>query len=215
MLDFDLVKFLIDNQIENLYPVSFKLKTAKVLVLETKNLSISNKIANISSLRDFQYNGKITLFQKDISSLKKQDIQNYRSKISIGGGDDLLFHNMSIINNIALPLRISNISEQIIEKRIEELFLWLNIKNMIYKEVTSLNEHEHKLLQIVRAVTTNPKILILVNPLAFNSPFNEIILKLINGLISYKTTLLILGNFNYNYQSVLRDLEIIKLNSVV
>ena len=215
MLDFDLVKFTVSNQIENLYPVSFKLKTANTIVLKTKNLFISTKIAEVSSLRDFQYNGKITLFQKNISSLKNKEIRNYRSKISIAGGNDLLFYNMSIINNIALPLRIRNISKKVIKKRIEELVLWLNIKNIVYKEVKNLNEHEYKLIQLVRAVITNPKILILINPLSLNSSFNEIILKLLNGLMSYKTTLLILENLNYNYEGFFKGLEIIKLNSDV
>ena len=213
MLDFDLVKFTVSNQIENLYPVSFKLKTANTIVLKTKNLFISTKIAEVSSLRDFQYNGKITLFQKNISSLKKKEIRNYRSKISIAGGNDLLFYNMSIINNIALPLRIRNVSKKVIKKRIEELVLWLNIKNIVYKEVKNLNEHEYKLIQLVRAVITNPKILILINPLSLNSSFNETILKLLNGLMSYKTTLLILENLNYNYEGFFKGLEIIKLNS--
>ena len=214
MLNFDLVKIPNGIQTESSYLLSFKLKTASTLVLETKNLSISNKIAEFASLRGFQYNGKITLFEKEISLLKNQEIINYRKKVSIAGGDDPLFNNISIINNIVLPLRVRNISEKIIEKRLEELVLWLNLNSIIYKEVKRINEHELKLLQIVRAIITNPKILILINPLTLNSSFNEITLKLINGLMSYKTTLLILENLNYNYQGVLKNLEILELNSV-
>jgi D-methionine transport system ATP-binding protein len=215
LLNFDLVIIPNKTQIEKSCSLSFKLKTSSTLVLETKNLSISNKIAKLSSLRDFEYNGKITLYEKEIRLLKNQEIINYRNKISLAGGDEPLFNNISIKNNLVLPLRIRNISEKIIEKRVEELVLWLDLNNIIYKEVKSLNEHELKLLQIVRAIITNPKILILINPLTLNSSFNAIILKLINGLISYKTTLLILENHNYNYQGVLENLEILKLNSVV
>ena len=215
MLNFDLVNITNETQTAKPDLLSFKLKASHTLVLETKNLSISNKIAKLSALRDFQYNGKITLYKKDIRSLKNQEIINYRNKISVAGGDEPLFNNISIKNNLVLPLRIRNISEKIIEKRLEELVLWLDLNNIIYKEVKSLNEHELKLLQIVRAIITNPKILILINPLTLNSSFNAIILKLINGLMSYKTTLLILENHNYNYQGVLENLEILKLNSVV
>ena len=65
MLVFDLVKMPIDNQIKNPVRLSFKLKAANTFVLETENLYISNKIVNLSSLRDFQYYGKIKLFEKD------------------------------------------------------------------------------------------------------------------------------------------------------
>ena len=65
MLVFDLVKMPIDNQIKNSVRLSFKLKAASTLVLETENLYISNKIVNLSSLRYFQYYGKIKLFEKD------------------------------------------------------------------------------------------------------------------------------------------------------
>ena len=215
MLNFDLVIIPNKTPIEKSDSLSFKLKTASTLVLETRNLSISNKIAKLSSLRDFEYNGKITLYEKEIRLLKNQEIINYRKKISVAGGDEPLFNNISITNNLVLPLRIRNISEKIIEKRVEELVLWLELNNIIYKEVKSLNKHELKLIQIVRAIITNPKILILINPLTLDSSFNAIILKLINGLISYKTTLLILENHNYNYQGVLENLEILKLNSVV
>ena len=213
MLNFDLVKIPSETQIAKSCSLSFKLKTASTLVLDTKNLSISNKIAKLSSLRDFEYNGKITLYEKEIRLLKNQEIINYRNKISVAGGNEFLFNNISIINNLLLPLRIRSISEKIIEKRVKELILWLDLNNIIYKEVKSLNEHELKLLQIVRAIITNPKILILINPLTLNSIYNAQILKLINGLISYKTTLLILENDNYNYQGVLENLEILELNS--
>ena len=215
MLNFDLVNITNETQLAKPDSLSFKLKTSSTLVLETKNLFISNKIAKLSALRNFQYSGKITLYEKEIRSLKNQEIINYRNKISVAGGDEPLFNNISIKNNLVLPLRIRNISKKIIEKRLEELVLWLDLNNIIYKEVKSLNEHELKLLQIVRAIITNPKILILINPLTLNSSFNTKILKLINGLISYKTTLLILENHNYNYQGVLENLEILKLNSVV
>ena len=107
--------------------------------METKNLSISNKIAKLSSLRDFEYNGKITLFEKEIRLLKNQEIINYRNKISVAGGDEPLFNNISIKNNLVLPLRIRNISEKIIEKIIEELVLWLDLNNIIYKMSDSSN----------------------------------------------------------------------------
>jgi hypothetical protein len=55
----------IDNQIKNPVRLSFKLKVDSTLVLEKENLYISNKIVNLSSLRDFQYYGKIKLFAKD------------------------------------------------------------------------------------------------------------------------------------------------------
>jgi hypothetical protein len=100
LLNFDLVK--IPNKIptEKSYLLSFKLKTTSTLVLETNDISMSNKIAKLSSLRDFKYSGKITLFEKEIRSLKNQEMINYRNKISLAGGDDPLFNNMSIVNNL-------------------------------------------------------------------------------------------------------------------
>ena len=215
MLHFDLVNIPIGSQIKKSYSLSFKLKKASTLLLETKNLSISNKVANLSSLRNFHYNGKIILFEKDIKLLNKQEIINYRKNISIAGNDDTLFNNMSIMNNIALPLRLQNFSEKIIEKRIEELVLWLDLKDIIYRDIEKLNEYELSLLKIVRAIITNPKILILINPLSLNSKLNETILKIITGLMSYRTSILILENFNYNYHDIIENLKIIRLNSVV
>jgi ABC-type ATPase involved in cell division len=215
LLNFDLVKIPIDSKIKKSYSLSFKLKRASTLLLETNNLSLSNKIADLSSLRNFQYQGKIILFEKDINLLKNQEITNYRNRISIAGNSDPLFNNMSIINNIALPLRLRNYSENIIEKRIEELFLWLDLKNIIYRDIEKLNEYELSLLKIVRAIITNPKILILINPLSLNSKLNENVLKIISGLMSYRTSILILENFNYNYQDFIKNLQIIKLDKVV
>ena len=215
MLNFDLVNITNETQLAKPDSLSFKLKTSSTLVLETKNLSISNKIAKLSALRNFQYKGKITLYEKEIRSLKNQEIINYRNKISVAGGDESLFNNISVINNLVLTLRIRKVSEKTIKKRLEELVLWLDLNNIIYKELDSLNEHELKLLQIVKAIITNPTILILINPLTLGSSFNAKILKLMNALISYKTTLLILESHNYNYQSALENLEIQKLNSII
>tara|TARA_B100001142_G_C14269729_1_gene630371 strand:+ start:98 stop:745 length:648 start_codon:yes stop_codon:yes gene_type:complete len=215
LLNFDLVNIPIGSQIKKSYSLSFQLKKASTLLIETKNFSISNKVADLCSLRNFQYNGKIILFEKDIKLLNNQEIKNYRKNISIAGNYDALFNNMTIINNIALPLRLRSFSEKTIEKRIEELVLWLDLKNIIYRDIEQLNEYELSLLKIVRAIITNPKILILINPLSLNSKLNETILKIITGLISYRTSILILENFNYNYHDIIENLKIIRLNSVV
>ena len=88
MLFFDLVKIPIDNQIKNPVRLSFKLIAASTLVLETENLYISNKIVNLSSLRYFQYYGKIKLFEKDknllISLLFRRQIYNTASGFLFG-----------------------------------------------------------------------------------------------------------------------------------
>ena len=213
MLNFDLVNITNETQLAKPDSLSFKLKTSSTLVLETKNLSTSNKIAKLSALRNFQYSGKITLYEKEIRSLKNQEIINYRNKISVAGGDEPLFNNISIINNLVFTLRIRKVSEKTIKKRLEELVLWLLYIILFIKNHQQI--HELKLLQIVKAIITNPTILILINPLTLGSSFNAKILKLMNGLISYKTTLLILENHNYNYRRVLENLEIQKLNSII
>ena len=102
MLNFDLVNIPIGSQIKKSYSLSFQLKKASTLLIETKNFSISNKVADLCSLRNFQYNGKIILFEKDIKLLNNQEIKNYRKNISIAGNYDALFNNMSIINNITI-----------------------------------------------------------------------------------------------------------------
>jgi len=88
LLFFDLVKIPIDNQIKNPVRLSFKLIAASTLVLETENLYISNKIVNLSSLRYFQYYGKIKLFEKDknllISLLFRRVIYNIASAFLFG-----------------------------------------------------------------------------------------------------------------------------------
>ena len=88
MLVFYFAKMLIDNQIKNPVRLSFKFKAASTLVLETENLYISNKIVNFSSLRDFQYYGKIKLFEKDknllISLLFRRQIYNTVSGFLFG-----------------------------------------------------------------------------------------------------------------------------------
>ncbi len=215
MLLFDLVQIPIDNQLKYTNKFSFNLKASSIVVLETRSLHVSHKIADLSSLNFFQYSGKIKLFDKDIKFLRHNERENYKNKISIGGGKNILFHNMSIVNNIVLPLRIKSMSEKALNMRFEELILWLNLKNIIYKEVRNLNEDEIHLLQIIRGIITNPKLLILIKPFSINSNYNQTILKLINGLISYKTSILILDNFDYNYQGILKKAEIIKLYSSV
>jgi hypothetical protein len=66
LLLFDLVKIPINYQIKNTDKFSFNLKTSSTLILETKSLHISNKIADLSSLKNFQYSGIIKLFNKYI-----------------------------------------------------------------------------------------------------------------------------------------------------
>lgn len=78
-----------------------------------------------------------------------------------------LFPHMNVFDNIAYPLRIRKFTKKEIKTRVEQLAEQVEIQSVLNRNIGSLSGGELQRVTIARTLATNPKILLLDEPLSF------------------------------------------------
>ena len=71
-----------------------------------------------------------------------------------------LLNSKTVFDNIAIPLRLNKVAEDVIEKRVKELLEFVNLPDRANAYPTQLSGGQKQRVGIARALATNPSILL-------------------------------------------------------
>ncbi len=108
--------------------------------------------------------GKLIYNNNDMTQFKAKQIADYRKKIGIVFQDFKLVKELSIFENVALPLRIQKIKEIEIKKRVLEILISLEINELSSQFPDFVSGGEKQRIAIARAMVTNPDIVLADEP---------------------------------------------------
>ncbi|WP_252250187.1 ABC transporter ATP-binding protein [Clostridium sp. ZBS13] len=120
---------------------------------------------NIMSTIDKATSGKIIIDSRDVNNLKENELARFRRDvIGFVFQDFNLLDNMTIQDNIALPLTLNNEKTQIILERINKLANLLGIEKHLDKYPYQLSGGQKQRVAICRALITSPKVIFADEP---------------------------------------------------
>ena len=108
--------------------------------------------------------GHIEMFGRDTANLKTFEVSNIRKRIGIVFQDFRLIQNLSIRENVALPLRIFGAKAKIIQRHVPELLDWVGLGDHLDSFPVSLSGGEQQRVAIARAVIARPSLLLADEP---------------------------------------------------
>lgn len=141
-------------------------------ILEGEFISIigasgSGKSTTLSliGLLDYPTKGDIFLDNTNITKKPESEIARIRgSKIGFIFQTFNLYSSLTVYENITLPMKIHNISENIIKKRVPELINVVGLNHRINHIPKELSGGERQRVAIARALATDPKIILADEP---------------------------------------------------
>ncbi len=147
-----------------LYNVNLKLRKGEMAFLTGISGAGKSTLLKLIALLDRPTAGNVLIDNFDISQLKQNQVANYRRSIGVIFQDHHLLSDRTIFDNVALPLMISGMRPQDIERRVHAALDKVNllVKEKDYPMMLSAGEKQR--VGIARAVVNKPSIILADEP---------------------------------------------------
>ncbi len=126
--------------------------------------------AGKSSLLSLMYlalrpsSGRITLFDRDVTMAPRQSLPALRRRIGVVFQDFRLLAHLSVRENVALPLAITDHRNPNNDADVEELLKWVGLGERMGDSPATLSGGEQQRVAIARAVVGRPALLLADEP---------------------------------------------------
>jgi cell division transport system ATP-binding protein len=136
--------------------------------------------------------GAISLFDQDVVAARRRDLPELRRRIGVVFQDFRLLDHLSVIDNVALPLRIAGQDVAKSHDHIVELLVWVGLADRLHARPPALSGGEKQRVAIARAVIARPRLLLADEPTGSVDPeLGRRLMRLFIELHKLGTTVLI------------------------
>ena len=108
--------------------------------------------------------GAVQIFDQDLGPMTRDDIASMRRKIGVIHQDCQFLDHLNIVDNIALPLSVSQQINPNSETQLKELLAWVGLTNRVNAMPPELSGGERQRVALARAVIMSPDIIIADEP---------------------------------------------------
>ncbi|MDU4936387.1 MAG: ABC transporter ATP-binding protein [Peptostreptococcaceae bacterium] len=149
------------NNIKVLKDIDFSIEKGEFLtLLGPSGCGKSTLLRCIAGLNNFE-NGSIIIDNKDIGNVKPKDRQ-----VGMVFQSYALFPNMTVYENIAFGLKIKKIPKKEIDKKVKEMIEIVELNGKEDNYITELSGGQQQRVALARSIVTEPKVLLLDEPLS-------------------------------------------------
>lgn len=108
--------------------------------------------------------GKLIVNGQDLVHLPRKKVPYYRRSVGMVFQDFRLINKMTVFNNVAFVLRVTNHSTRYIKKRVPDVLKMVNLSDKADKYPGELSGGEQQRIAIARALASSPSLLIADEP---------------------------------------------------
>ena len=116
--------------------------------------------------------GRIIVAGRDITLMREHELPYYRRKVGVVFQDFKLLPSMTVGENVAFALEVSEVSRKEIKQRVEQILETVGMLSKHHSFPRQLSGGEQQRVAIARALVHDPKILIADEPTGNLDPVN-------------------------------------------
>lgn len=144
--------------------VNFELASGSMHFLTGDSGAGKSSLLRLIYMGARQNAGRIYLFDRDVSTIKKRDLPEMRRRVGVVFQDFRLIDHLSALDNVALPLRIAGARESLIRDHVPELLNWVGLGAHVDAMPSELSGGQQQRVAIARAVIGRPNLLLADEP---------------------------------------------------
>lgn len=164
MISFDRVGFSYGARAEILRDVSITLEAGSFHYLTGPSGAGKSTLLGLMHLRLRPSSGALAIFDRDVAALKRADLPPLRRKIGMVYQDFRLLDHLSVFDNVALPLRLSQSGEDQLRRDVTDILQWVGLGDAFDSHPRHLSGGEQQRVAIARAVVGRPSLLLADEP---------------------------------------------------
>lgn len=199
-----------DGKIKALDGVSLKIKKGEFVSIIGPSGSGKSTLLNMLGALDLPNDGIINVAGYDLT--KTKDLNDFRSK-KIGFIFQLhnLIPNLTVLENVEIPMYESRLSAREMSKRALQLLDYVGLKEKAKRKPTQLSGGERQRVAIARALANNPSIILADEPTgSLDSKTGQMILQRLKEIHEKENVTLIMVTHDMNVASMAeRTIEVL------
>lgn len=156
--------------------------------------------------------GHVLIDNIDITKLNGKHLRNFRKNIGMIFQQFNLLMNLTVFENIAFPLKISNVHKSEIEEKVNKLLQIVDLKDKKNSYPSQLSGGQKQRVAIARALATNPKIILCDEATSALDPqTTQSILSLLKSINEeYKITIIVVTHEMSVIKNLCRNVAVIE-----
>ncbi|WAT17414.1 cell division ATP-binding protein FtsE [Aurantiacibacter sp. MUD11] len=192
IVQFDNVGLRYGTDKEVLSDISFTLYPGSFYFLTGASGAGKTSMLKLLYLAQRPSRGAIRMFGHDLITQPRRNLPDFRRRIGVVFQDFRLIPHLTAFDNVALPLRISGMSENEIQKPVADMLEWVGLEHRIDARPATLSGGEQQRVAIARAVIARPEILVADEPTGNVDPDMAVkLLRLFEALNRLGTTVVV------------------------
>lgn len=164
MIRFENVGLRYGTGAEVLRDISFTLTPGSFHFLTGASGAGKSSLLKLMYLAARPSRGLITLLGRDVARLRRSEMPDLRRQIGVVFQDFHLLDHLSVLDNVALPLRMAGESEAAVVEHCTELLTWVGLGNHLDAKPTTLSGGQQQRVAIARSVINRPRLLLADEP---------------------------------------------------
>ena len=149
---------------ETLSDISFNLSRGSFYFLTGAWGAGKTSLLKLLYLAQRPSRGLIRMFGEDVVTLPRKRLPAFRRRIGVVFQDFRLVPHLSAFDNVALPLRVSGVTEKELQTPVSEMLAWVGLGDRSNARPATLSGGEQQRVAIARAVIGRPEILVADEP---------------------------------------------------